>query len=91
MQDMIDSSSPIDAPEAVLEQARALQTEIHQTLQQLSIERLKTVSDFASFLLERERSEATEELMQIPGLLEKIQQHTSNEQGINWRTVRSDV
>lgn len=41
-------------------------------LDTLSPERLKVADDFLAYLEERESNEATEELLQIPGFLERL-------------------
>jgi len=44
--------------------------EIEQRLRRLSFERLKVARDFLAYLEERETSEATQELLNIPGFEE---------------------
>ncbi|HVG09415.1 MAG TPA: hypothetical protein VNM67_17050 [Thermoanaerobaculia bacterium] len=41
-------------------------------LETLSPERLRVADDFLAYLEERESNEATEELVQIPGFLERL-------------------
>jgi mRNA interferase RelE/StbE len=76
-----------------LAQAKQLQAQIQQSLQQLSLERLQAVADFATYLVDTESDAATEELLAIPGLLEKIRSQTAirRNQYSNWRALRSDV
>ena len=45
----------------------ALLSEAERRLRRLSLERLRVVSDFLAYLEERESSDATEELLNIPG------------------------
>ncbi|GAA6615543.1 hypothetical protein [Scytonema sp. NUACC26] len=82
-------------PEAIaLAQAIELQEHINQYLKQLSLERLQVVADFAAYLVEKESEEATQELEEIPGLLEKIKKNregTPKTHLVNWRSIRSDV
>ncbi|MBC7098759.1 hypothetical protein H5T52_06525 [Candidatus Bipolaricaulota bacterium] len=52
----------------------ALLEEIEQRLKRLSPERLRVVSDFLAYLEEREASEATQELLQIPGFEEALRE-----------------
>jgi hypothetical protein len=54
---------------------------------------LKVVADFAAFLANAESEAATQELLSISGLLERVRQNqsTPKSQYVNWRTVRSDV
>ena len=47
--------------------------EARQRLERLSRDRLKVASDFLAYLDEREQSEATEELMRIPGFEDAFQ------------------
>lgn len=54
----------------------ALLEEIERCLQRLSPERLRVVSDFLAYLEEREASEATQELLQIPGFEEALREAT---------------
>ena len=44
-----------------------------ERLERLSRDRLKVASDFLAYLDEREQSEATEELLKIPGFEEAFQ------------------
>ena len=87
--------APDNTPETViLEKAAALQQQLERHLQQLSLEQLQAVEDFVVDLLDRESEAATQELLEIPGLLETIQQQratTPKEQLVNWRAIRSDV
>ena len=70
-----------------------IQNQLSESIKQLSPERLKVVADFAAFLANAESEAATQELLSISGLLERVQQNqsTPKSQYINWRTVRSDV
>ena len=70
-----------------------IQNQLSESIKQLSPERLKVVADFAAFLANAESEAATQELLSISGLLERVQQNqsTHKSQYVNWRTVRSDV
>lgn len=70
-----------------------IQNQLSESIKQLSPERLKVVADFAAFLANAESEAATQELLSISGLLERIKQNqaTPKNQYVNWRTVRSDV
>ena len=70
-----------------------LQQQLNESLQQLSPERLKVVVDFAAYLANTESEAATQELLVIPGLLERVNQNklTPKTDYKNWRTLRSDV
>lgn len=70
-----------------------IQNQLSESIKQLSPERLKVVADFAAFLANAESEAATQELLSISGLLERVQQNqsTPKSQYVNWRTVRSDV
>jgi hypothetical protein len=52
----------------------ALLGEIERRLQRLSPERLRVVSDFLAYLEDRECSEATRELLEIPGFEEAFRE-----------------
>jgi hypothetical protein len=70
-----------------------IQNQLSESIKQLSPERLKVVADFAAFLASAESEAATQELLSISGLLERVQQNqaTPKTQYVNWKTVRSDV
>ena len=70
-----------------------LQRQLNDSLQQLSPERLQVLADFAAYLANAESEAATQELLQIPGLLERVKQNqaTPKAKYTNWRTLRSDV
>jgi hypothetical protein len=76
-----------------LQQSQMLQQQILEILPQLSPERLQTVLDFVAYLANQESVAATQELTEIPGLLETLKktQATPKTQYTNWRTIRSDV
>jgi hypothetical protein len=78
---------------AAVDTVKALQQQLNDSLQQLSPERLKVLADFAAYLAHTERDAATQELLAIPGLLERVKQNqlTPKNQYTNWRTLRSDV
>jgi hypothetical protein len=69
-----------------------LQQQLNNSLQQLSPERLKVLADFAAYLADAESEAATQELLAIPGLLERVQQSqlTPKSDCVNWRSLRSD-
>ena len=60
---------------------------------QLSPERLRVLADFAAYLAKAESEAATQELLAIPGLLERVKQNqtTPKTDYTNWRNLRSDV
>lgn len=61
----------IDTEALALENAKALQEQINHHLKQLSLERLQTVLDFVAYLDDKESEEATQELLEIPGFVER--------------------
>lgn len=74
--------------------ANEIQEKIKQSLKQLSLERLQVVADFVAYIADKESEEATQELLEIPGLLERIKKNretTSKANVVNWRAIRSDV
>ncbi|MGB3517734.1 MAG: hypothetical protein WBA43_14865 [Elainellaceae cyanobacterium] len=66
---------------------------VDDLLNQLSPERLQVLADFAAYLASAESEAATQELLTIPGLLERVTQNqaTPKAQYASWRTLRSDV
>lgn len=71
-----------------------LKKEAKQKIDQLSDDKLKVAFDFLSYLEEKEEWEATEELSQIPNLLEEYRQAKSKikaGQTIKWSEIRRDV
>jgi hypothetical protein len=70
-----------------------LQNQLDEILKQLSPERLRVLTDFAAYLADAESEAATQELLKIPGLLERVRQNqaTPKAQYIDWRALRSDV
>ncbi len=70
-----------------------LQHHLSDLLQQLSPEHLQVLADFAAYLANTESEAATQELLAIPGLLERIKQTqaTPKTDYTDWRTLRSDV
>ncbi|BAU14743.1 hypothetical protein LEP3755_52940 [Leptolyngbya sp. NIES-3755] len=64
----------IDEEAIARSQAEALQAQISDRLDQLSLNGLQTVLDFAAFLLDKESEEATQELLEIPGFAERFAQ-----------------
>jgi len=89
----IDSSPVDDGSSADLVSVTELQNQVNDLLKQLSPERLRVLADFAAYLANAESEIATQELLAIPGLLERVKQNqaTSKAQYANWRTLRSDV
>jgi hypothetical protein len=87
----IDNSliEDISSVDMVLE----LQQQLNNSLQQLSPERLKVLADFAAYLADAESEAATQELLAIPGLLERVKKNklTPKSNCVNWRNIRSDV
>lgn len=87
-------NSPMEGRElAVSISVKELQHQLNDLLQQLSPERLQVLADFAAYLANVESEAATQELLAIPGLLERIQQNqsTPKKHYAPWRTLRSDV
>jgi hypothetical protein len=70
-----------------------LHRKLNDLLQQLSPERLQVLADFAAYLANTESEAATQELLAISGLLERVKQNqaTPKTDYIIWRTLRSDV
>ncbi len=86
--------SPMDDLEPVaLISVTALQRQLNDSLKQLSPERLQVLADFAAYLANAESEAATQELLAIPGLLERVKQNQATPKAdyTVWRTLRSDV
>ena len=70
-----------------------VRAQLEDSLQQRSPERLQVVADFAAYLADTESEEATQELLAIPGLLDRVKQYEATPKADykNWRELRSDV
>ncbi len=88
-----DNSQMEDRPSAVSVSVTELQHQINDLLKQLSPERLQVLADFAAYLANAESEAATQELLSIPGLLERVKQNqaTPKTHYTTWRNLRSDV
>ena len=82
-----------DGSSADLVSVTELQNQLNDLLKQLSPEQLQVLADFAAYLANAESETATQELLAIPGLLERVKQNqaTPNAQYTNWRKLRFDV
>jgi hypothetical protein len=68
--------------------------QIYRYVEQLSQERLVVVLDFLSYLVERDSSDATAELLAIPGFLAELdaaEQEADADELTDWRVLRNDV
>lgn len=88
-----DNASMDDGSSADLVSVTELQNQLNDLLKQLSPERLQVLTDFAAYLANAESETATQELLAIPGLLERVKQNqaTPKAQYTSWRILRSDV
>ena len=88
-----DNTSMDDGSSADLVSVTELQNQLNDLLKQLSPGRLQVLTDFAGYLANAERETATQELLAIPGLLERVKQNqvTPKAEYASWRTLRSDV
>jgi hypothetical protein len=87
-------NSPIEDTESGISvSVTELQHQLHDLLKQLSPERLRVLADFATYLADAESEAATQELLAISGLLERVKENqaTPKTDYTNWRTLRSDV
>lgn len=87
-------NSPIEDMESlVVLSVTELQSQLNDSLKQLSPERLRVLADFAAYLANAESKSATQELLAIPGLLERVKQNqaTPTTHYKPWRNIRSDV
>jgi hypothetical protein len=89
----MDNSPMDDMESAILKSVTELQRQLNDSLKQLSPERLQVLADFAAYLAKAESEAATQELLAIPGLLERVKQNqvTPKTQYTEWRMLRSDV
>jgi hypothetical protein len=63
-------------------------------LRRLSLERLRVADDFLAYLEEREESEATQELLSIPGLETALRQAVEQVEAgkiVSFENIRRDV
>ena len=90
---IINNSTMEDLAPAGVVTVAELQHQLSDLLQQLSPERLRVLADFAAYLADAESEAATQELLAIPGLLERVKQIQLMPKSdcVNWRTLRSDV
>ncbi|MEH1921926.1 hypothetical protein [Nostoc sp.] len=87
-------NSPIeDMSPADLVAVTELQRQLNDLLKQLSPERLQVLADFAAYLANAESEAATQELLVIPGLLERVKHSSATPKILYkpWRNLRSDV
>lgn len=71
-----------------------LKLSVHQSLNELSEANMKLTYQFITDLAEKEREEATKELLEIPNLLEDIElakEDILKGELTDWREIRSDV
>ena len=66
---------------------------LFKDIQQLTPERLQVVADFVAYLADRESEEATQELLNIAEVIQRLRENrqTPKIEYTNWRSVRSDV
>jgi uncharacterized protein YicC (UPF0701 family) len=57
-----------------LAQIDLMQQEIQQHLQTLSLGNLETILEFAAYLSDKESEEATQEIREIPNIIEKLKE-----------------
>ncbi|MGG6267684.1 hypothetical protein ACQ4M3_11500 [Leptolyngbya sp. AN03gr2] len=74
MQEIVRTDENHDEEGIARSQAEALQAQVNSHLNQLSLNGLQTVLDFAAFLLDKESEAATQELLEIPGFAERFAQ-----------------
>ena len=68
--------------------------ETERRLRRLSAERLRVAGDFLAYLEERESSEATQELLEMPGFeeaLRRAEQQVKEGQVIRFADIQCDV
>ncbi|MFB2934557.1 hypothetical protein ACE1B6_04705 [Aerosakkonemataceae cyanobacterium BLCC-F154] len=87
-----DNSPSSDQSSAVEISVTELECQLNELLKQLSPQKLQVLADFAAYLVNVESEAATQELLAIPGLLERIKQNqaTPKTDYTNWRNIQSD-
>ena len=68
--------------------------QIKLRLKKLSTERLRVANDFLAYLEEREESEATQELLAIPGFnaaMQSAKQQAKSGEVVRFKDIRRDV
>ena len=73
---------------------RSLLEEAQHRLRRLSLQRLRVANDFLAYLEEREESQATAELLSIPGFEDAFRRavaHADSGHGVRWQDVRPDA
>jgi hypothetical protein len=88
-----DNSPMEDTESEVVASVTELQCQLNDLIKQLSPERLQVLADFAAYLADAESEAATQELLAIPGLLDRVKQNQATPKTLytSWRTLRSDV
>jgi hypothetical protein len=74
--------------------ATEIRTQIDHYLSHLSLERLKIAAEFLADLADKDREEATQELLAIPGFIESFdrgKQDIAKGRLADWRSLRNDV
>jgi hypothetical protein len=78
----------------MIQRRSLLLEETESRLRRLSSDRLRVASDFLAYLEERESSEATAELLEIPGFEEafrRAEQQVKEAQVVRFADIRRDV
>jgi len=71
--------------------ASELRRRLKERVDGLSVKRLRVADEFLAYLEQRESIEATEELLRIPGLLERVRAAEADYRkhgGVDWRVLR---
>jgi hypothetical protein len=82
-----------DKSSADLISVTELHRQLNDLLKQLSPERLQVLADFAAYLANAESEAATQELLAISGLLERVKQNqaTPKTDYVNWMLMRTAI
>jgi hypothetical protein len=85
----LDSTSVEDTESVISASVMGLKSQLNDLIDRLSPERLRVLTDLAAYLADTESEAATQELLAIPGLLERVKQNeeTPKVQYNNWRTL----
>jgi hypothetical protein len=75
-------------------QAIELREKLIEQIEQLSPPKLRIIADFLAYLSDKESEEATEELLEIPGIdaaMQRAKEDIEAGKLFDWQNIRDDV
>jgi hypothetical protein len=75
-------------------QAIELREKLIEQIEQLSPQKLRIIADFLAYLSDKESEEATEELLEIPGIdaaMQRAKEDIEAGKLFDWQDIRDDV